>query len=135
MTLKNTRKHDTVIYKVIKDWNILVKWNFYYSFPLVIVYVCVHVCIRIQISDKYEKIPFPCFVLYSDLGVHLGHSCRRTSLLPTRSLPLSLTFPPLPCRPWEHTYSPTPTLLILDQGVSNVAHLYYPQTPKTFPVL
>ena len=50
-------------------------------------------------------------------------------------LPLHPALPPLPCRPWEHTYSPIPTLLILDQGVSNVAHLYYPQTPKTFPVL
>ena len=57
MTLKNTLKHDTVIYKVIKDSNILVKWNSYYSFPLVIVYVCACVY-SYQISDKYEKIPF-----------------------------------------------------------------------------
>ena len=57
MTLKNTLKHDTVIYKVIKDSNILVKWNSYYSFPLVIVYVCACVYSH-QISDKYEKIPF-----------------------------------------------------------------------------
>ena len=75
MSLKHTLKHDTVIYKEIKDSNILVKWNFCYGFPLVIICECAYVY-PYQISNKYEKIPlFFCFVLYSDLAICLRHSC------------------------------------------------------------